>query len=112
VVSTLLAQILGTEVLEGTEDDGGPMINVRLPLPPAAAAAAQLRQQAAVGAALAARHDTFVPVCLHAGAWWARLSAQIYLDLEDFRFAGRALLDACTCAPLETADEAALSAAA
>ncbi|KZF23390.1 putative cysteine desulfurylase [Xylona heveae TC161] len=40
-------------------------------------------------------HDTFVAIIFYGGAWWARLSAQIYLDLDDFRFAAKVLDEIC-----------------
>ncbi len=40
---------------------------------------------------LADDHDTFIVVYTYRGRWWARLSAQVYLDLDDFDFAGRVL---------------------
>ena len=40
-------------------------------------------------------HDTFVAIVFHAGACWARLSAQIYLDLDDFRRVGLVLKKVC-----------------
>jgi hercynylcysteine S-oxide lyase len=40
-------------------------------------------------------HDTFLPVKYHAGSMWARISAQIYLDVNDFVFAGNVLKQLC-----------------
>ena len=40
-------------------------------------------------------YDTFLPVKYHAGYMWARVSAQIYLEMSDFEFAGRILKDLC-----------------
>ena len=37
--------------------------------------------------------NTFIPVILYRGNWYARVSGQVYLDEEDFRFGGRVLLD-------------------
>lgn len=34
---------------------------------------------------------TFIPVILYRGNWFARVSGQVYLDEEDFRFGGRVL---------------------
>ncbi|KAI0026187.1 aminotransferase family protein-like protein [Xylariomycetidae sp. FL0641] len=39
--------------------------------------------------------DSFLATRYYAGAFWVRLSAQIYLDVEDFRWAASVLLDLC-----------------
>ena len=38
---------------------------------------------------------TFVPLFVYRGRWWARLSAQVYLDMEDFEFIGGVLKAVC-----------------
>lgn len=40
-------------------------------------------------------YQTFVPVYYHAGRFWARLSAQVYLDMDDFDWAGKTLEELC-----------------
>ncbi|KAK9793523.1 putative Pyridoxal phosphate-dependent transferase [Seiridium cardinale] len=42
-------------------------------------------------------HDykTFVALFIHENRVWARLSAQVYLDIHDFEWAGRTLLEVC-----------------
>ena len=40
-------------------------------------------------------HDTFLPVNSHAGYLWTRVSAHIYLDVENFVFAGDCLMGLC-----------------
>lgn len=40
---------------------------------------------------LVEEYQTFIPVYYHAGRFWARLSAQVYLDMEDFEWTGKTL---------------------
>lgn len=40
-------------------------------------------------------YKTFIPLFYHAGRFWARLSAQVYLDLDDFVWAGKTLKLLC-----------------
>ncbi len=39
--------------------------------------------------------DTHIPAKVHAGAIWVRLSGQIYLEIENYEWAGRLLKDLC-----------------
>ena len=39
--------------------------------------------------------NTHIPAKIHAGAIWVRLSGQIYLEEEDFRWAARVLKELC-----------------
>lgn len=91
-----VARLLGTEVLQGPCAEGAPMVNVRLPWQ--GRPADPLRARAAFEHTLRHRHDTFVPMFPHAGAWWARLSAQVYLEGEDLAYAATALQDGCRAA--------------
>ena len=36
---------------------------------------------------------TFIPVLLHRGNWYARISGQVYLDEDDFKFGAEVLLE-------------------
>ncbi|PSS05279.1 pyridoxal phosphate-dependent transferase [Coniella lustricola] len=40
-------------------------------------------------------YRTFIPIYYHAGRFWARLSAQVYLDMADFVWAGATLKELC-----------------
>lgn len=42
-------------------------------------------------AAMVKEFDTFMALIFYADAWWARLSAQIYLDMADFERAASIL---------------------
>ena len=107
-----VAEILGTEVMEneqGTLIDHA-MVNVSLPLvivagedsegaggertdlsvPADEAAAAALWMEKVSG-----EYKTWLRVYLYQGRLWTRLSAQVYLDEEDFVFAGETLKDLC-----------------
>lgn len=40
-------------------------------------------------------YNTFVQSLFYAGSWWVRLSAQVYLDMEDFEWAATTLAEVC-----------------
>lgn len=40
-------------------------------------------------------YQTFIPLFYHDGRFWARLSAQVYLDMDDFEWAGETLKVLC-----------------
>lgn len=40
---------------------------------------------------LVEEYQTFIPVYYHVGRFWVRLSAQVYLDMDDFEWTGRTL---------------------
>ncbi|KAL7629815.1 hypothetical protein AAE478_001338 [Parahypoxylon ruwenzoriense] len=87
------AQILGTEVLDnksGTMSKCA-MTNVALPLDikETSEAFAWMEKTAMDD------YKTFIPLFMHNGRPWARISAQTYLDIEDFEWAGKTLLDLC-----------------
>lgn len=45
--------------------------------------------------ALVDDYQTFIPLFYHGGRFWARLSAQVYLDMDDFEWAGETLKLLC-----------------
>ncbi|GAA5930368.1 hypothetical protein JCM10213_001072 [Rhodosporidiobolus nylandii] len=96
----VVAKELSTEVMKNEDRGGelvGTMVNVALPLPPSSTFSAV--EQGAILAfwqrALVEDHQTHVPIYAHADRFWTRLSAQVYLELNDFEYVGRALKDVC-----------------
>lgn len=108
----LVVKILGTEIMdnrEGTLSKECAMVMVRLPLqirreangdadtgarggiPPEQAP----RVQAWLCETLVTKHSTFIAVIFYRNQWWARFSAQIYLELLDFEWGGRVLKERC-----------------
>ncbi|KAF1913000.1 pyridoxal phosphate-dependent transferase [Ampelomyces quisqualis] len=107
--AALVAEELRTEVLEnetGSLGGGCCLANVRLPI------AVDVAEQHAAGAGIdgcdvgAAVRDwmskiaiddycTFIQSMFYGDAWWARLSGQVYLDMEDMKWAARTLGAIC-----------------
>lgn len=97
----LMASALGTEVMENAEGTLAKCFfsNVRLPL------SFQDQAQGDVGKAfeivtwmsrvLVDEYDTFMGFNFYADAWWVRLSAQVYLTLEDFKWGTEVLKEVC-----------------
>ncbi|CAM1510905.1 Fc.00g084180.m01.CDS01 [Cosmosporella sp. VM-42] len=40
-------------------------------------------------------YKTFLSLFLHGGRFWVRISAQVYLDMADYEFAGKMLVELC-----------------
>ncbi|KAI9793259.1 MAG: hypothetical protein M1816_000680 [Peltula sp. TS41687] len=104
----LVADILRTKVLTPSASGDTCFSNVRLPIALPADwrvedVAVETRSEVAqdVMRTLADEHDTFVAVVWHGRAWWARLSAQVYLDLEDFRWVAGVLERVCGAVSVE-----------
>lgn len=97
----LVAEILETEVLENEEGTLGNcnLSNVRLPLDFHAISgddrAKALKVAQWIAKTLVEEYDTFIAIIVHADAWWVRLSAQVYLDMEDWSWAGKTLKEVC-----------------
>lgn len=98
------------ENAEGTLMQGCSMVNIRLPLTSlqekglnghdSNKSVIQLDEKGPMGVVLwgqkaTLEYDTFIPFFWHANAWWARLSAQVYLGMEDFERAADVLLKVC-----------------
>jgi selenocysteine lyase/cysteine desulfurase len=106
-----VAQMLGTEVLDNESRSltRCSMVNVALPLavepeegktaPEGVVAVLPQSDTAAVREwileTLMDEYKTFVALFVYGGRWWARLSAQVYLEMDDFEWAGRTLKEVC-----------------
>ncbi|EKD21658.1 uncharacterized protein L3040_004881 [Drepanopeziza brunnea f. sp. 'multigermtubi'] len=102
----VVAKILGTEILDNithTLTDCS-LVNVRLPLEIGEEKVAgtntikrKLFDQVPrwIQTTLFADSNTFIPIWAFQGQIWARLSAQIYLDIGDFEKTGEALKKVC-----------------
>ncbi|KAG0265764.1 hypothetical protein BG011_004118 [Mortierella polycephala] len=77
----VLAKILGTNSLTPYEDQIGNMVNVRLPVKDINH---PKTNPTYLMATLMDRYNVFTPSFKHGGFLWTRVSAQIYLELEDF----------------------------
>jgi hercynylcysteine S-oxide lyase len=44
---------------------------------------------------LLVEHNTFFAIIFYAGAWWVRMSAQVYLEIQDFEWAAKVLRNVC-----------------
>lgn len=97
----LVAEILGTEVLENEEGTLGKcnFSNVKLPLDFKMVAGGEHAQAIKVAqwiaAVLVEEYNTFIAIIFYANAWWVRLSAQVYLDMSDWKWAGDTLKEVC-----------------
>lgn len=88
-----VAHILGTQVLNNKSGTMArcAMTNVALPL--GQEEASQASQW--ITETMMADYKTFIPLFTHNDRLWARISAQVYLDIHDFEWAGHMLLDLC-----------------
>jgi hercynylcysteine S-oxide lyase len=105
-----MAEALGTEIMdneEGTITDCC-MVNVRLPLRVSHSRETRTEQGEYVvkpGYGIEAtawmldtlmdEFKTFVAIYYFQDSWWARMSGQIYLEMADFEWAGRVLMELC-----------------
>lgn len=97
----LVAKRLNSELMENAEKTltRCAMSNVRLPLSMKDIANGDTGTAVKVAQWMAKtilyEHNTFMAVFIHAGAWWVRLSGQIYLTLDDFEYAATVLTAIC-----------------
>lgn len=103
-----VASVLGTEVLENSTGTMGQccLSNVRLPISLDKVfhtAANSGIDKDDVGIKVrdwmkklsSEEYDTFIMVYWYAGSWWSRLSAQVYLEMQDFEWAAKTLKEMC-----------------
>lgn len=99
---SIVSEVLGgTEIMDNEDRTLGQcaFANVQLPLSfdsdasgsyTTAMAIAQWISQVVVD-----EYHTFMPLLIHGGKWWVRLSAQVYLTEEDFEWGGKVLKEVC-----------------
>lgn len=96
-----VAEILGTEVLDNEEHTLTDccMVNIRLPL---AVGEHKVIKSDDKGNALAWMLDTiirekgtYLQLYSFQSKFWVRISAQVYLEMEDFEWAGKTLKEVC-----------------
>lgn len=106
-----IAEILGTEVMENEEGTLGncSLTMIRLPLDKdeiqeLVKKAGKELDEYDVGKyvrdwmtmRLVKEHHTFMALTvLYGGAWWVRMSATVYLDMDDFEWGAKVLKDEC-----------------
>ena len=96
-----MADILQTDVMEeAAQSKRCCFANVRLPVP-LDGIPNERKEEVGMEIAqwiaqkLVSEYDTYFGIYVHAGSLWARLSAQIYVDLEDIERGAYALKDLC-----------------
>ncbi|KAH9930085.1 PLP-dependent transferase [Fomitopsis serialis] len=96
-----LAEYLGTKVLDETGEFTLNMTNVQLPLPTESANSEFYTPQARenilrdVTKKLLLDWNVSAGFFVHAGAWWTRCSAQVWNDISDFEYVGKAFKAIC-----------------
>ncbi|KZP01385.1 PLP-dependent transferase [Calocera viscosa TUFC12733] len=92
----LVAEILGTSLLDPTGEWTANMTNVLLPLSlPELGAKEAHALVYRLAEELADERDVMVNVFGHGGRWWVRMCAQVWNEMSDFEKAGWALKDLC-----------------
>ncbi|KAI9743456.1 MAG: hypothetical protein M1818_002768 [Claussenomyces sp. TS43310] len=89
---------VGTAIMEnaeGTLSKDIPMVNVRLPMHPIADPTERLVMLTWLWHYFVAKQRTRINVYFYDGAFWVRLSGQVYLELADFEWAAEVLKEVC-----------------
>ncbi|EME47697.1 hypothetical protein DOTSEDRAFT_166965 [Dothistroma septosporum NZE10] len=96
-----VAAILGTEVMDNPEQTltKCSFANIQLPLSYREITGGDygtaVKIARWISQVLVDQHNTFLALLIHDDKFWVRLSAQVYLTIEDFEWAGRALQQVC-----------------
>lgn len=93
-----VAKILDTEVLGDDDQRNSPMAMVRLPLDLTTdeihdGGVGRLKEE--MERVMCEKHDTFLPLIFHGDHMYVRLSAQVYLTVDDFEKAAQILSEVC-----------------
>lgn len=107
----VVADVLGTEVMDNSSGTLNQCCFAMVRLPLQFASEPQPKSEAAGEGFFAAndgpkivkwimdtlmnRHETWIPAKFYCGAIWVRISAQVYLDLQDFEWAAHILKGLC-----------------
>jgi hypothetical protein len=93
----------GTEILDNKEGTMGKccMSNVKLPLQLAEIVSMAKSEDVGmmllnwITSLMVREYNTFMAIMWYDNAWWVRLSAQVYLETEDFEWAAKVLKEIC-----------------
>jgi hypothetical protein len=99
----LVAQILGTQVLENEEGTLGNCCLRTVKLPLHLPDVQKVAGKEDVGtpvvvwltATMTKEYHTFMALVFYDNAWWVRFSSQVYLDLSDFEWGANSLNELC-----------------
>ncbi|TFK49642.1 PLP-dependent transferase [Heliocybe sulcata] len=88
-----LAEILGTSVMDNEKGElTANMVNVGLPLD---GVPATLEVDGFLKAQLLLEWNCYAAHYVHGGKWWARCSAQVWSEMSDFEYLGKAFTEIC-----------------
>lgn len=87
-----LAELLGTSVVDENGEFTANMVNVRLPLDDVPGSVAT---NSKIMRALLFDWNCYAAHFYHNGAWWVRCSTQVWNEISDFEYLGKALLTVC-----------------
>lgn len=104
----LVAEALGTELMDNKTETLSQCCMAMVRLPIDAGVAQQVGEKVGLGSEkvggamttwlmrkMVDEYNTFLQVLYYGGAWWARLSGQVYLEMSDFEAAVPLLKELC-----------------